>query len=90
MQGGKRAIIILQKDYPYSTREGSKYTLVRYFYAVDKIGSNKIELAHCPAGEVVAGCNSNNHSQGQPAPIGLRGEGMGAKEGDYPLCKEWF
>ena len=57
MQDNKSAIV-LQKNYPYSTRKGSKHIHVRYFFAVDKLKSKELKILHCPTTELVADYNS--------------------------------
>ena len=40
---------LLQKNWPFSTRKGSKHINVLYFFVVDKIKNNEVELVFCPS-----------------------------------------
>ena len=57
MQDNKSAMI-LQRNWPFSTRKGSQHINVKYFFATDKIKSKEIKMIHCPTEEMIADYNS--------------------------------
>ena len=57
MQDNKSAMI-LQKNWPYSTRKGSQHINIKYFFATDKIKNKEIKMIHCPTEEMIADYNS--------------------------------
>ena len=87
MQDNKSAII-LQKNYPYSTRKGSKHIHVRYFFAVDKVKNKEIKIMHCPTEKMIADYNSKP-LQGKLF-IDLRNEMLGIKEEDFSIYKNRY
>ena len=87
MQDNKSAIV-LQKNYPYSTRKGSKHIHVRYFFAVDKLHNKEIRIEHCPTEEMIADYNSKP-LQGKLF-YGFRNVIMGIREEDFPLYKDRY
>jgi hypothetical protein len=87
MQDNKSAII-LQKNYPYSTRKGSKHIHVRYFFAVDKVKNKEIKIMYCPTEKMIADYNSKP-LQGKLF-IDLRNEMLGIKEEDFSIYKNRY
>ena len=57
MQDNKSAMI-LQKNWPFSTRKGSQHINVKYFFATDKIKDKELKMMHCPTEEMIADYNS--------------------------------
>ena len=57
MQDNKSAIL-LQKNWPYSTRKGSKHIHVRYFFVVDKIRNKEVKIIYCPTELMIADFNT--------------------------------
>ena len=57
MQDNKSAMI-LQRNWPFSTRKGSQHINIKYFFATDKIKSKEIKMVHCPTERMIADYNS--------------------------------
>ena len=57
MQDNKSAIL-LQKNWPYSTRKGSKHINVQYFFVIDKIRNKEVKIIYCPTKLMVADYNT--------------------------------
>ena len=57
MQDNKSAML-LQKNWPFSTRKGSQHIKVKYFFATDKIKDKELKMMHCPTEEMIADYNS--------------------------------
>ena len=87
LQDNKSAII-LQKNYPYSTRKGSKHIHVRYFFVVDKIEKKEIKILYCPTDEMIADYNSKP-LQGQLF-IHMRNLLLGIKPEDFDEYKRRY
>ena len=87
MQDNKSAII-LQKNYPYSTRKGSKHIHVRYFFVVDKLGKKEIKILYCPTDKMLADYNSKP-LQGQLF-VDMRDRMLGIRCEDYDIYKAWY
>lgn len=85
MQDNKSSII-LQKNYPYSTRKGSKHIHVRYFFVVDKIRNKEVSIVHCPTQEMIADYNTKP-LQGQLF-VDMRNVIMGIRQEDYGVYKQ--
>ena len=63
MQDNKSAIL-LQKNWPYSTRKGSKHIHVRYFFVVDKIRHKEVKIMYCPTELMIADFKNTKPLQG--------------------------
>ena len=87
MQDNKSAIV-LQKNYPYSSRKGSKHIHVRYFFAVDKINNRELKIIYCPTEKMVADYNSKP-LQGKLFEE-LRNKIMGIDLNDYDMYKDKY
>ena len=57
MQDNKSAIL-LQKNWPYSTRKGRKHIHVWYFFVVDKIRNKEVKIIYCPTELMIADFNT--------------------------------
>ena len=57
MQDNKSSIL-LQKNYPFSVRKGSKHIHVRFYFAKDKIDKKELKIVYCPTGEMTADFNT--------------------------------
>ena len=87
MQDNKSAIL-LQKNWPYSTRKGSQHINVKYFFATDKIKSKELKMIHCPTEDIIADYNSNP-LQGKLF-YDNRNRLMGLNEKEFPRYKEMY
>ena len=87
MQDNKSAII-LQKNYPYSTRKGSKHIHIQYFFVVDKLDKKELRIVYCPTDQMIADYNSKP-LQGQVF-IDLRNKLLGIDAADYQLYKKHY
>ena len=56
MQDNKSSIL-LQKNYPFSVRKGSKHIHVRFYFSKDKIDKKELKLLYCPTDEMTADFN---------------------------------
>ena len=87
MQDNKSAIL-LQKNWPFSTRKGSKHINVRYFFVVDKIKNKEVKIVYCPTEEMVADYNT------KPLQGSLfyyfRNKIMGIKNEDFKRYKDMY
>ena len=50
--------ILVQKNYPYSTRKGSKHIHIRYFFVVDKVKNKEVKIIYCPTNKMWADFSS--------------------------------
>jgi hypothetical protein len=57
MQDNK-SCILLQKNYPFSVKKGSKHIHVKYFLVTDKIERKELKVIHCPTDEMTADFNT--------------------------------
>lgn len=57
MQDNK-SCILLQKNYPFSVKKGSKHIHVKYFLVTDKIERKELKVIHCPTEEMTADFNT--------------------------------
>lgn len=57
MQDNKSAIL-LQKNYPYSIKSGSKHINVSYHFATDQIRQKELNVLYCPTKDIIADYNS--------------------------------
>ena len=87
MQDNDSAIVV-HKNYPYSTRKGTKHIHVRYFFVVDKIRSKEVKVIYYPTEKMWADFSS------KPTQDLLfkqqRNIVMGLKEEDFPMYKAWY
>ena len=87
MQDNKSAIL-LQKNWPFSTRKGSKHINVRYFFVVDKIKNKEVKIVYCPTEDMVADYNT------KPLQGSLfyyfRNKIMGIKNEDFKRYKDMY
>ena len=56
--------ILVQKNYPYSTRKGSKHIHIRYFFVVDKVKNKEVKIIYCLTDKMWADFSSKP-TQGQ-------------------------
>ena len=87
MQDNKSAMI-LQKNWPYSTRKGSQHINIKYFFATDKIKNKEIKMIHCPTEEMIADYNSKP-LQGKLF-YDNRNRLMGLNEQDFDKYKDTY
>jgi len=87
LQDNKSAIL-LQKNYPYSAGKGSQHIHARYYFAVHKIKSKELRIAHCPTGKLVAGYSSKP-LQGMLLTT-HRNTLLGVREEDFKLYKKMY
>ena len=57
MQDNKSAIL-LQQNWPYSSRKGSNHINVRYFFVVDKSRNKEVKSIYCPSESMIADYNT--------------------------------
>ena len=50
--------ILLQKNYPFSVRKGSKHIHVRFYFAKDKINKKELKIVYCATDEMTADFNT--------------------------------
>lgn len=58
MQDNKNGIL-LQKNWPFSTKKGIQYIHMRYFFTINKIKNKEVKLVYCPTEKMVTSFNSN-------------------------------
>ena len=57
MQNNMSAIT-LQKNYPYSTRKGTKYICTCYYFIIDKINNKEVKIIYCLTEKMIADFSS--------------------------------
>ena len=57
MQDNKSSIL-LQKNYPFSVRKGSKHIHVRFYFSKDNIDKKELKIVYCPTEEMTADINT--------------------------------
>ena len=83
-----RSAIILQKNYPYSARKGTKHMHARYFFVADKVANKEVKIIYCPTEKMIADFSSKP-TQGQLFK-NQRNAVMGLKEEDFEMYKAWY
>ena len=79
--------IRLHKNYPFSTRKGSKHVNVKCFFVVDKIEQKDVRMAHFPTEKIIADY-STKPTQGSLF-VCQRNMILGLDEKEFAMHKEW-
>ena len=53
-----KSSILLQKNYPFSVRKGSKHIDVRFYFAKNKIDKKELKIVYCPTDEMTTDFNT--------------------------------
>ena len=53
-----KSCILLQKNYPFSVKKGSKHIHVRYFLTADKVERKELKILFCPTEEMTSDFNT--------------------------------
>ena len=82
-----KSCILLQKNYPYSIKKGSKHAHVRCFFVVDKLDKKEVKIMHCPTENMIADYSSKP-TQGSLFEF-QRNAILGVRKEDFILHKGW-
>jgi len=50
--------MLLEKNYPFSVRKGSKHINIRYFFVTDKVQKREVKVLYCPKSDMIADYNT--------------------------------
>ena len=76
------------KNYPHSTRKGTKHMHARCFFVADELESKDLRMMHCPTEKMLADISSKP-TQGALF-LKQRNLIMGLREEDFELYEAWY